>query len=32
MSPVADQNGWQVAEAVGEVAPYAMQHVLDRAK
>lgn len=32
MSPVERKNGWQVAEAVGEVAPYAMQHVLDRAK
>jgi SRSO17 transposase len=32
MSPVERKNGWQVAEAVGEVAPYAMQHLLDRAK
>jgi SRSO17 transposase len=32
MSPVERKNGWQVAEEVGEVAPYVMQHLLDRAK
>lgn len=32
MSPVGRKNGWQVAEAMGEVTPYAVQHVLDRAK
>ncbi|HEX4203434.1 MAG TPA: transposase [Ktedonobacteraceae bacterium] len=32
MSPVARKNGWQVAEEVGEVTLYAMQHLLDRAK
>jgi SRSO17 transposase len=32
MSPTERKNGWQVAEAMGEAAPYAMQHVLDRAK
>ena len=26
------KNGWQVAEEVGETNPYAIQHVLDRAK
>ncbi len=26
------KNGWQVAEALGEATPYAMQHLLDRAK
>jgi hypothetical protein len=26
------KNAWQVAEAMGEAAPYAIQHVLDRAK
>jgi DDE superfamily endonuclease len=32
MSPVGRKNGWQVAEAMGEVTPYAVQHLLDRAK
>ncbi len=32
MSPVERKNGWQVAEAMGEATPYAMQHLLDRAK
>jgi SRSO17 transposase len=32
MSPVKRKNGWQVAEEVGETTPYAMQHLLDRAK
>ncbi len=32
MSPVARKNGWQVAEEVGEATPYAMQHLLDRAR
>lgn len=32
MSPVGRKNGWQVAEATGEATPYAVQHLLDRAK
>src|SRR5258708_36156385 len=32
MSPVKRKNGWQMAEAMGEVTPYAMQHLMDRAK
>jgi SRSO17 transposase len=32
MSPVERKNGWQVAEEVGQTTPYAMQHLLDRAK
>jgi SRSO17 transposase len=32
MSEVSRKNGWQVAEAMGEATPYAVQHVLDRAK
>ena len=32
MSDASRKNGWQVAEAMGEATPYAMQHVLDRAK
>src|SRR5260370_24179121 len=32
MSGALRKNGWQVAEAMGETTPYAMQHVLDRAK
>jgi len=32
MSPMGRKNGWQVAEATGEATPYAVQHVLDRAK
>src|SRR5712691_8339142 len=32
MSLVERKNGWQVAEEVGEATPYAMQHLLDRAR
>ena len=32
MSSVERKNGWQVAEEMGEATPYAMQHLLDRAK
>src|SRR6266700_7479877 len=32
MSLVERKNGWQVAEELGEATPYAMQHLLDRAK
>jgi SRSO17 transposase len=32
MSLVERKNGWQVAEEVGQATPYAMQHLLDRAK
>ena len=32
MSEISRKNGWQVAEEVGEATPYAMQHLLDRAK
>lgn len=32
MSDVSRKNGWQVAEEVGEATPYAIQHLLDRAK
>ncbi len=32
LSPVERKNGWQVAEEAGEQTPYAMQHLLDRAK
>jgi len=32
LSPVERKNGWQVAEEAGEATPYAMQHLLDRAK
>ncbi len=32
MSDVPRKNGWQVAEAIGEATPYAVQHLLDRAK
>jgi len=32
MSPAERKNGWQVAEEMGEATPYAMQHLLDRAK
>jgi hypothetical protein len=32
MSGASRKNGWQVAEEVGESTPYAMQHLLDRAK
>ncbi len=31
LSPLERKNGWQLAEAVGEATPYAMQHLLDRA-
>lgn len=30
MSLVERKNGWQIAEEVGEITPYAMQHLLDR--
>ncbi len=26
------KNGWQLAEWMGEAAPYAVQHLLDRAR
>jgi SRSO17 transposase len=32
MSPVQRKNGWQIAEEMGEASPYAMQHLLDRAR
>lgn len=32
MGIVERKNGWQVAEAVEEATPYAIQHLLDRAK
>jgi SRSO17 transposase len=32
MSSIERKNGWQVAEEMGEATPYAMQHLLDRAK
>ena len=32
MSDASRKNAWQVAEEMGETAPYAIQHVLDRAK
>ena len=32
MSDVSRKNGWQVAEAVGAITPYAPQHLLDWAK
>lgn len=32
MSDVSRKNGWQLAEEGGEATPYAMQHLLDRAK
>ena len=31
LSPVERKNGWQLAEAVGDPTPYALQHLLDRA-
>jgi SRSO17 transposase len=31
MSSAERKNGWQIAEEVGEAAPYAMQHLIDRA-
>jgi SRSO17 transposase len=32
MSEASRKNGWQIAEEVGEATPYAMQHLLDRAR
>ena len=32
MSSVERKNGWQVAKEMGEATPYAMQHLLDRAR
>ena len=32
MSSVERKNGWQVSEEVGESTPYAIQHLLDRAR
>ena len=32
LSSVERKNGWRIAEAAGEPTPYAMQHLLDRAK
>jgi SRSO17 transposase len=32
MSTASRKNGWQVAEEMGEATPYAIQHLLDRAK
>lgn len=32
MSNASRKNAWQVAEEMGEATPYALQHVLDRAK
>jgi len=32
MSDASRKNTWQVAEEMGEAAPYAIQHLLDRAK
>jgi SRSO17 transposase len=32
MSTASRKNGWQVAEEMGETTPYAMQHLLDRAR
>lgn len=32
MSPVERKNGWQLAEEGGEATPYALQHLLDRAR
>jgi SRSO17 transposase len=32
MSKASRKNGWQVAEEMGEATPYAMHHVLDRAR
>src|SRR5215211_9108364 len=31
LSPVERKNGWQLAEAAGEPAPYGVQHLLGRA-
>lgn len=32
MSGASRKNGWQVAEEMGEATPYALQHLLDRAR
>lgn len=32
MSEASRKNGWQVAQEVGETNPYAIQHLVDRAK
>jgi SRSO17 transposase len=32
MSGASRKNGWQVAEEIGDATPYAVQHLLDRAK
>jgi SRSO17 transposase len=32
MSQASRKNGWQLAEEMGEATPYAMQHMLDRAR
>jgi SRSO17 transposase len=31
LCPIERKNGWQLAEAMGDATPYAMQHLLDRA-
>src|SRR5438552_18733759 len=31
LSPVERKNGWQLAEHLGQVNPYRLQHLLDRA-
>jgi DDE superfamily endonuclease len=31
LRPMERKNGWQLAEAVGDPTPYAIQHLLDRA-
>jgi len=31
LSPIERKNGWQLAEAVGDQTPYALQHLLGRA-
>jgi SRSO17 transposase len=32
LSPVERKNGWQLAEQAGDATPYALQHLVDRAK
>lgn len=32
LSPIERKNGWQIAEEIGEKAPYNVQYLLDRAK
>src|SRR5207245_2937636 len=32
LSPLKRKNSWQLAEQAGDPAPYALQHLLDRAK